>query len=109
MPPDDAIEASITRVLDAEAAALDAVAHARVEALAIAEQAREQVRRLGVNTDRRMHAVRAAFEARVAAEVASLAAQTSALEAIHDLTPEEIGSVERAVGATALALTGGRA
>jgi hypothetical protein len=107
MPPADAVEASIARVLDAEAAAVDAVARARDEALAIAERAREQVRRLGLRTDRRLHAVRAAFEVRAAAEVATLAAETAALDAIHELTPEEISQVERAANATAAAMTGG--
>jgi hypothetical protein len=107
MPTADAIEASIARVLDAEAAAVDAVARARDVALAIAEQAREEVRRLGFRTDRRLHAVRAAFEARAAGEVATLAAETSALDAIHELTLEEIGRVDSAVNATAAAMTGG--
>jgi hypothetical protein len=88
MPTGDAVEASIARVLAAEAAALDTVAQARDEAAAMAERAREEARR-------------------IAAQVASLEAQTAAMDAAHELTPEEIADVERAVRATASALTGG--
>ncbi len=107
LPPEDAVEASIARVLDAEAAAVDAIARARCDALAIAEAAREQVRRLALCADRRLHAVRAALEAKAAAAVAALAAEATALDAIHELTPDEVDRVDAAVNATAAALTGG--
>jgi hypothetical protein len=114
VPPDspkpgsnDAVEAAITHVLRAEVEARDAVAHAHGEAEAIAEQARETVRRLGLRADGRIHAVRAAFDAKATAEVAPLEAQAAALNAMHDLTPAEISTVERAVAALAGALTGG--
>lgn len=107
MPADDVVETSIARVLDAEAAALDAVARARDDAAAIAEQAREEARRIGLRADRRTHAVRAAFAAGVAAEIALLEAEAAALAASHDLTPAEVERVDRAVRATAQALTGG--
>ena len=60
---DDAVEAAITRVLQAEVAARDAVVRARGEATQIAERAREQARGLGLHTDRRIRRVRAAFVA----------------------------------------------
>jgi hypothetical protein len=114
VPPDspkpgsnDAVEASITHVLQAEVEARDAVAHARGEAVALAEQARETARRLGLRTDGRIQAVRAAFDAKATAEVGALEAQATALTARHELTPAEISMVERAVAALAGALTGG--
>jgi hypothetical protein len=105
----DAVEAAIAQVLAAENAARAAVARARVEAAEIAEQARETARHLGLHTDRRLRAVRAAFDARGAAEVAVLEAQAAALGAAHDLTPAEVLRVERAVAALARAMTGDRA
>jgi regulator of protease activity HflC (stomatin/prohibitin superfamily) len=114
VPPDspklqsnDAVETAISQVLTAEVEARDAVAHARGEAAAIAEQARETARRLGLRADGRIHAVRAAFDAKTTAAVAALEAQAAALNTIHDLTPAEISTVERAVAALAGAMTGG--
>jgi hypothetical protein len=103
----DAVEAAITRVLTAEVAARDAVAGARSEAVAIAEQARETARRLGLHTDRRIRAVRTAFDAKGTAEVAAMEAQAVALGVPHQLTPVEVARVEQAVAALAAALAGG--
>lgn len=94
------------RVLEAEAAAQDAVARARGEATEIAEQAREKARGLRLATDRRLRMVRAAFETRCTTEVAALEAEAAALGMAHDLTPAEISSTERAVAALARDLTG---
>jgi hypothetical protein len=107
--PDDVIEAAITRVLEAEASARADVASARNEALMIAERAREQARRLGVTSDRRMRKVRAGFAGTVAVDVAALEAEATALGAAHNLTPADISRVETAVAALARALTGGPA
>ncbi len=63
----DAVDAAITRVLTAEGAARDAVARAHGEAAEIAEQTRETARRLGLHTDLRIRAVRAAFDAKATA------------------------------------------
>jgi hypothetical protein len=106
--PNDAVEAAIARVLDAEAAARDAVAGARREAAEIAEQAREQARRLGLHTDLRIRAVRAAFSAKTTAEVAALEAHAAALGAAPELTPAEVVRVARAVAALGGELTGER-
>lgn len=103
----DAVEAAITRVLTAEVAARDTVARARSEAVAIAEQARETARRLGLHTDRRIRAVRAAFDAKGTAEVAAMEAQAVALGVPHELAPVEVARVAQAVAAFAAALTGG--
>ena len=108
LQPNDAVEAAISRVLTAEVAARDAVARARSEAVEIAEQARETARRLGLHTDRRIRAVRAAFDAKGTTDVAAMEAQAVALGVPHELTPVEVARVEQAVAALASALTGGR-
>ena len=72
--------------------AREAVAHARGDAAAIAEQAREAARRLGLQTDRRIPAVRAAFDAKRTGEVAAMEAQADALGAAHELTPREVAA-----------------
>ena len=106
--PDAAVETAITRVLQAEAAARDAVASARSAAGVIAEDARERVRRIAVATDRRIAAARAAFAARTGAEVAALDAQASALDAATISTADDVAKVEKAILALAASMTGGR-
>lgn len=103
---DDAVEAAITRVLEAETAARADVVRARGEATETAERARQWSRRLAAHTDRRIHVVRAAFAARVTAEVAVLEAEADALSVTHDLTPVEVLRVETAVAALARKITG---
>ena len=105
--PDAAIEAAITRVLDAETAARADVVNARREATEVAEHARDWARRIAVQADRRIHRLRAAFAARVSAEVAGVEAEADALGAAHVLTPAEIERVEQAVAALARDMTGG--
>jgi hypothetical protein len=107
-PLDDAVESAITRVLDAEAAARDAIARARGEALEMAEQARARTRALSLRIDDRIRGIRAAFERKVSAQVAVLEAEAAALEARHDLAPGEIARLEQAVAALAAELAGGR-
>jgi hypothetical protein len=104
-PPDDAVEAAIMRVLEAEASAQDAVARARLEATHIAERSREEARGLRLVTDRRLRVVRTAFETQCATEVAALGAEAAALDVAHDLTPTEVSSIERAVASLAHTLT----
>ena len=106
--PEDAVETAIAQVLQAEAAAREAVAVARGEAEEIAEAARERTRRIGLAADRRLAVVRAAFGAKTAAEVASLDAQASALDADRAPTPDEMARVERAVLSLAGSLTGAK-
>ena len=105
--PDDAVDTAIMHVLQAEAAARDAVAGARSAAGAIAEEARERARRITLAADRRIAAVRAAFGARTTAEVASLDARAAALDAADISTPGDVANVERAVLALAASTTGG--
>ena len=106
---DDAIEAAITRVLEAEAAARADIELARRDASEIAEQARQWARGLAIHTERRIRRVRAAFAARVTAEVAALEAEANALSVAHDLTAMEVLRVETAVATLARGLTGGPA
>jgi hypothetical protein len=101
----DAVEAAIGRVLESEVAARATVAGARAEATAIAERARESVRRLAIHTDRRIHRIRAAFATTTAAEVEGLEAQAAALGVATGLSPEEVACVDAAVTALARALT----
>ena len=105
--PDAVIEASITRVLEAEASAHADVDAARNEARLIAERAREKARRLVTNSDRRIRRIRAAFAVKVEAEVAALDAEAEALGAAHELSPAEAAQVDAAVAALAAAMTGG--
>ena len=86
-------------------AARATVAGARAEATAIAERARESVRRLAMHTDRRIHRIRAAFAATTTAEVEGLEAQAAALGVATGLTPAEVARVDAAVAALARALT----
>jgi cell division septum initiation protein DivIVA len=104
---DDAVEMAIMRVLDAEAAAREAIARARVLSAEIAEKARQTARSLRLVADRRLERVRAAFDARCTTEVAALEAQAAALAATHDPTSAEVAEIELAVAALARTLTEG--
>jgi hypothetical protein len=106
-PLDEAVEAAITRVLEREAAARDAIARANADALDIAEDARAHARSLSLRTEARIRAIRAAFERKASAEVAALDDEAAALESRHVLLPEEIAAMERAVAVLAAELTGG--
>ncbi|MDE2360041.1 MAG: hypothetical protein KGL70_11730 [Betaproteobacteria bacterium] len=106
--PEDAVETAIAQVLQAEAAAREAVAVARAEAEAIAEAARVRTRSIGRAADRRIAVVRSAFGAKASAEVASLNAQALALDADRAPTPDETARVERAVLSLAGSLTGAK-
>lgn len=106
--PEAAVEAAIAQVLQAEAAAREAVAVARDDAEVIAEAARERTRNIGLSADRRIAIVRAAFGAKIVAEVASLDAQAWALDADRAPTPDEVARVERAVLSLAESLTGAK-
>lgn len=106
--PEDAVETAIAQVLQAEAAAREAVAVARGEAEEIAEAARERTRRIGLAADRRIAAVRAAFGVKTAAEVAALDAQALAFDADRAPTTDEMARVVRAVLSIAGSLTGAK-
>jgi len=103
--PPDAVDAAIARVLDAERAAGDAVAQAGETAAAMTEDARAAARALATRTERRIRSIRAAFEARTAAEVAALDAAATDAGAQHALTPEERARLDAAVAILAAELT----
>jgi hypothetical protein len=101
----DSVEVAIARVLDAEIAARNAIRDAERMAAAITEAARAGARGIALRAERRIGTVRAAFEARVAAEVADLDTAAAAAAAPHALTPEDFARVELAAAALARELT----
>ena len=106
-PPsaDKAAETAITRVLSAERNACDAIAHATREAAALNELTRARARALVERTERRIRAVRAAFAARVTAEVATIDTQAVAQDAQQPLAAADLERHDRAVAAFAAELT----
>jgi vacuolar-type H+-ATPase subunit H len=104
--PDDAVEAAIAHVLQAERAARDAIAQAQAEASAIVTEARERARSLAERTERRMRDVRAAFEATTDARLADIAAAAAAIERRDAETTVDHARSSAAVAALAARLTG---
>lgn len=104
---DAAVEAAIAQVLDAEHAARDAVREAEEAAAAMTEAARAAARELAARTERRIGGVRARFEQKTSAEVATLDAEAAAASAPHDLSTEELARLDVAVAELARQLTGG--
>jgi hypothetical protein len=102
---DDIVETAIARVLDAEHAARDAARDAEERAAVMTEAARATARDIAERTERRIRAVRAAFEAHAAAEVAALDAEAADATRRHDLTPAELAQLDVAVAALAARLT----
>ena len=80
-PADAAVEAAISRVLDAELAAHDDVDRATRDAAAIVEDAGATARAIAERTERRIRKLRAAFETRAAREVAAIDAEALAQDA----------------------------
>jgi len=110
-PADDApaIERAIARVLDAEVAARSSVDAARAAAAASAEAARAEAQAVAARADRRLRALRDAFERRTSGEVAALDAAAAEAGAAHALGPDDLERVDAAVAALAARLTGGAA
>ena len=102
----NAVEAAISRVLNAERAAHEDVERATHEAAAIVEDARATARAIAERTERRIRSVRAAFESRATREAAAIDAEALAQDAARELTPEDLARLERAVAALSDALTG---
>lgn len=102
---DDAVEAAIARVLDAEHAARDAVRDAEQAAAAMTEAARAAARALAERTERRIGGVRSRFEEKTTAEVAALDAAATEALVRHDLTADELARLDAAVAALAAHLT----
>lgn len=106
--PDREVEAAIARVLAAERESQEAIAAAHAEAAAIAERSRAGVRALAEHTQRRMRRLRAAFERRTGAELASLQMQAEALAAPQPPAADDDARVAGAVARLVAELTGGR-
>ena len=104
--PNEIADAAIARVLEAEHASRHAIARARNDAAAIAEDARTTARALQERTERRVIAIRAAFDRRTASTLAALDAEAAALATRHVLSAEEEARLARAVVALAVDLTG---
>jgi hypothetical protein len=102
------VEQAIARVLDAERTARISIAEAQAEALAIAERARASVRAIDERALKRIVAIRARFEARIAAEVDALNQAAAALDIDPALDDADRAAVAHAVAALAGELTGGR-
>jgi hypothetical protein len=104
-PAEAAVEAAIARVLNAERDAREAVAQATRDAAAMNENARGVARALAERTERRIRAVRAAFEATVAVEVAAIDAEATAQDASGPLSTNDLERLERTIAALAAELT----
>lgn len=102
---DDAVEAAIACVLDAEHAARDAVRDAGEAAAAMTEAARAAARALAERTERRIGGVRARFEQRTTTEVAALDAQAAEAAKRHDLTADDLARLDVAIAVLAARLT----
>ena len=103
-----AAEAAITRVLDAERAAREAVDSARLQVNPIAEDARAAARSVAERTERRVRAVVDAFERELAARRAEIDAEAARLDDPLPLTADELARLKQAVHALACELIGAR-
>ena len=106
-PSAHTVDEAIARVIAAERDARESIAQAQSRAAALVEDARAVVRALEARTERRIGAVRAAFERRTRAAVAALDGEAAALGAEPALSNADLAEVERAVTALAAALTTG--
>jgi hypothetical protein len=101
----DAIDQAIARVLAAEEAAQWSVARAATEAAQLREGARETARAIAQRTERRVRAVRARYEDRIASRVAALDGELPA-PTRHVVDAEQTARLERALAFVAAELTG---
>jgi len=106
---DAAVEAAISRVLDAERAAHEDVDRAARDAAAIAEAARATARAIIERNERRIRTLRTNFETRARHEVAAIEARALEQDTRRELTPDDLARLQRAVAALARELTGGLA
>jgi hypothetical protein len=106
LEPDNAVDAAIARVLQAERAAAQDIAAAAAEASLIAEAARAQVRELERRTERRIRALREAFAARTERELEALARAAANAAAPIQISTEDGRRVHAAVERLAAELTG---
>jgi len=107
LPPTDAVEAAIARVLAAERVACEAVARSKDDAAAMTEAARAAARTLHERTERRIRALHIAFDRKVNAALAALEAEGADLATHHDLTADDHARIQQAVAKLAAEMTGG--
>lgn len=100
-------EAAISRVLDAEREAHEAIERALLEVHGIAEAARADARALAERTERRIRIVVGAFERELAARVAAIDAEADRLDSPQALRDDERAALQQAVAGLARELTGG--
>jgi hypothetical protein len=105
-PTSAAVEAAISRVLDAERSAREDVERATREAAAIVEDATATARVIAERAERRIRSLRAAFETRALRDVVAIDAQSLSQDAVRELTPGDLVRLERAVAALSGVLTG---
>lgn len=99
-----ATDAAIALVMDAERAAHQSIIEAEAEATAMAERMRVSIRALDERTERR---VRAAFEQRTVAAVATLDREDPIVSGGQPLTKTDLALVQSAVDVLARSLTEG--
>ena len=107
LAPGNEVDAAIARVLDAERAAEQDVEAARQQALDIGEAARAAVRSLEARTERRIRAVRQAFEEVTTRELVVLAEAGADATATSGLSPDDEARLEESVAELAASLSGG--
>lgn len=106
-PADSAVEAAFAQVLAAEASARSSVEAARQQAAQIEEDERRHARARAERTRRRIAAIRAAFERRLQAELATMAEQGAALAVNPAPAPADVRRLDLALQQVATELTGG--
>lgn len=105
--PHQVVEAAIARVIDAERESRQAVADATTEAAAITEHARIAIHALEERTERRIGAIRVAFERHTAATIVALDQEGMDVSTERSLTDTDRGHVQAAVNVLARELTEG--
>jgi vacuolar-type H+-ATPase subunit H len=107
-PVSDPAEEAMASVLRAEREAREAIERTQVEARQMAEAARSRARSVAERTERRIRAVVGAFKRELAQRLAEIDAEAAAIAQPHELSADEMSTLERAVRAMAQELTGAR-
>jgi vacuolar-type H+-ATPase subunit H len=105
--PEEADEAAIHQVLEAERAARERIEGARQEAVGLIADARREARRIQERTDARVIRLRAACQRRVAQRAAELERAAQDMQSIPVQQDERYARLDEAVARLAAALTGG--
>ncbi len=99
-------EEAVARLLEAEAAARDALARSEAQAAARLEAARERARALLERSERRVAAASAAHRERIARELAQLRSEARGLGAAQAADDPRLDRLENAVARLAARMTG---